>query len=409
MTQGASDRDKGKGARGKSGTYPFPLTPRPFHASRPVVLACITTATFTDLVAYSIAVPVLPDFATRFNASPTMIGLLFASFGVTLLMLSVPMGMLSDKVGRKGPMMFGLVLLAVSTLAFAYAESLPMLFAARLVQGAADGMTWIVGFAMIADLYGPHERGRAMGLAMAGSSLGIIIGPALGGWLYQIGGIRLPFLVVAAMAVIDLLVFALVAPATRGSGASVPMRRVLTHRPVAITALVVVAGGGTIAMLEPVIPLVMRTRAGLGPAAIGLLFGIAAVSSTTMHPIYGRLSDRWGGRRLMMIGLVASAFALPLLNFATDFRSAALVMVPMWVVFSMIVTPSLAYMAEATFAAGFEAYGVVYGVYNAAWAVGLMFAPALGGFFLERAGLEALTIGWSAFLLTTGLVLARLR
>ena len=338
-----------------------------------------------------------------------MIGLLFGSFGITLLTLSVPMGVLSDRIGRKGPMMAGLALLAASTVAFAYAQSLPMLFAARLAQGAADGITWIVGFAMIADLYAPEERGRAMGLAMAGSSLGIIIGPALGGWLYQIGGIQLPFLVVAALAVIDLIVFALVAPATKGGGSSVPMRRVLTHRPVAITALVVVAGGGTIAMLEPVIPLVMQTRAGLGPAAIGTLFGIAAVSSTIMHPIYGRLSDRWGGRRLMMTGLIASALALPLLNFATDFRTAAFMMVPMWMVFSMVVTPSLAYMAEAAFAAGFEAYGVVYGIYNAAWAVGLMIAPALGGFFLERAGLEALTIGWSAFLLMTSLVLARLR
>ena len=407
MTQGASDRDEGKGARDKSDDSPLSLRPHPYRASRPVVLACITTATFTDLVAYSVAVPVLPDIATRFNASPTMIGLLFGSFGVTLLTLSLPMGLLSDRVGRKGPMMFGLVLLAASTLAFAYAQSLPMLFAARLVQGAADGMTWIVGFAMIADLYGPDERGRAMGLAMAGSTLGIIIGPVLGGWLYEIGGIQLPFLVVAAMAVIDLIVFALVAPQTRGSGASVPMRRVLTHRPIAITALVVVAGAGTIAMLEPVIPLVMQTRVGLGPAAVGTLFGIAAVSSTLMHPIYGRLSDRWGGRRLMMVGLVASAFVLPLLNLATDFRSAALAMVPMWMIFSMIVTPSLTYMAEVAFAAGFEAYGVVYGVYNTAWAVGLMIAPAVGGFFLERAGLEALTFGWSAFLLVTGLVLAR--
>ena len=61
---------------------------------------------------------------------------------------------------------------------------------------------------MIADLYGPEERGRAMGLAMAGSTLGIIIGPVIGGWLYEIGGIRLPFLFVAALAVVDLLVFA---------------------------------------------------------------------------------------------------------------------------------------------------------------------------------------------------------
>jgi DHA1 family solute carrier family 18 vesicular amine transporter 1/2 len=360
-------------------------------------------------VAYSVSVPVLPDLATRLNASPTMIGLLFASFGVTLLILSVPMGVLSDRIGRKGPMIFGLALLAISTTAFAYAQSLPMLFAARLVQGAADGMTWIVGFAMIADLYGPEERGRAMGLAMAGSTLGIIIGPALGGWLYEIGGIRLPFLIVAAMAVFDLVVFAAVAPRTKGSGRSAPTRRVLTHRPIAIIALVVIAGGGTIAMLEPVIPLVLQSRLGLGPAAVGTLFGIAAVASTTMHPIYGRLSDRWGGRRLMMIGLIASAFVLPLLNLATDFRSAAFAMVPMWIVFSMIVTPSLAYMAEVASAAGFEAYGVVYGVYNMAWAIGLMIAPALGGFVLENAGLEVLTIGWSILLLVTSLVLATVR
>lgn len=355
------------------------------------------------------SVPILPDLATRFNASPTMIGSLFASFGVSLLMLSVPMGAMSDRIGRKGPMIVGLALLALSTLAFAYAQSLPMLFAARLVQGAADGMTWIVGFAMIADLYGPDERGRAMGLVMAGSTLGIIVGPVVGGWLYQIGGIRLPFVIVSAMALIELAVFAAVAPRTKGSGASAPMRRVLTHRPVAITSLVVIAGGGTIAMLEPVIPLVMQSRLGLGPAAIGTLFGIAAVASTTMHPIYGRLSDRWGARRLMMIGLISSAFVLPLLNFATDFRSAAFAMVPMWMAYSMIVTPSLAYMGEVASAAGFEAYGVVYGAYNMAWAVGMMIAPALGGFLLERVGLAVLTIGWSVFLLMTGVVLARLR
>jgi MFS transporter, DHA1 family, solute carrier family 18 (vesicular amine transporter), member 1/2 len=377
--------------------------------NRSAVLTCITTATFTDLVAYSVAVPVLPDYATRFNASPTMIGVLFASFGVTLLVLSIPMGAISDRIGRKGPMIAGLALLAASTLAFAYSRSLPMLFVARLLQGAADGMTWIVGFAMIADLYGPEERGRAMGLAMAGSTLGIIIGPVIGGWLYEMGGIRLPFLFVAAMAVLDLIAFAVVAPATRGSGTSVPMRRVLTHKPVAVCALVVIAGGGTIAMLEPVIPLVLESRLGLGPAAIGTLFGIASVASATMHPIYGRLSDRWGGRRLMMIGLIGSALVLPLLSFATDFRSAALAMVPMWVVFSMIVTPSLTYMAAVASAAGFESYGVVYGVYNMAWAVGLMVAPALGGFFLERVGFEALSIGWSVALGVIGIVLARVK
>jgi MFS transporter, DHA1 family, solute carrier family 18 (vesicular amine transporter), member 1/2 len=362
------------------------------------------------LVAYSIAVPVLPDYATRFEASPTTIGLLFASFGITLLTVSVPIGALSDRLGRKRPMMGALAVLAVSTLAFAYAKSLPMLFLARMLQGAADAVTWVVGYALIADLYAEHERGRAMGLSMAGSTLGIIVGPLVGGWLYELGGIRLPFLVVGALAAIDLVVFAIVTPATAVQPvAMASMWRVLTLRPIAVCALLIIAAAATGGMLEPVIPLWFESHLGLSPAEIGTLFGIAAIASSAMHPIYGRLSDRWGGRRLMMAGLAGFALMLPAMNLATDFRSAAMVSVPTWMVFGMVVTPSLAYFAQIASEAGVQAYGVVYGVYNVAWAVGLMAGPAAGGFLLERAGFGRLTVGWSVLLLAASLVLAKLR
>jgi predicted MFS family arabinose efflux permease len=215
-------------------------------------------------------------------------------------------------------MIAGLALLAMSTLAFAYANSMAMLFAAR----CCGGRRWHHLDRRLRDdrrpLW-PSERGRAMGLAMAGSTLGIIIGRSSADGCMN-SRHPSPFLVVAAMAFAELGAFALVAPRTRGSVSSVSIARVLTHRPVAMTVLVVVAGSGTLAMLEPVIPLVAEARWGLGPPAIGTLFGIAAIASTTMHPIYGRLSDRWGGRRLMMMGLVGSALVLPLINFATDFR-----------------------------------------------------------------------------------------
>src|SRR5580693_6655809 len=140
------------------------------RGSRAVALALVTFATFTDMVAYSVAVPVLPDLSRRLGASPTVIGLLFASFGVTLLTVSMPMGAVSDRIGRRLPLVGGLVALAAATLLFAFAGSLPGLFAARLVQGAADAITWVVGFALIADVYGPAERGRATGIVMSGTS-----------------------------------------------------------------------------------------------------------------------------------------------------------------------------------------------------------------------------------------------
>src|SRR6267378_3432617 len=173
-----------------------------FRNSRAVAVALVTFATFTDIVAYSVAVPVLPDLRRRLGASPTMIGFLFASFGVTLLTVSIPMGAVSDRLGRKAPLVGGMLALAAATLLFAYSNGLVWLFAARLVQGAADAVTWVVGFALIADLYGPDERGRVSGIVMSGTSASVMVGPTIGGWLYEAGGIRAPFLTVAALAAV---------------------------------------------------------------------------------------------------------------------------------------------------------------------------------------------------------------
>jgi MFS transporter, DHA1 family, solute carrier family 18 (vesicular amine transporter), member 1/2 len=139
------------------------------------------------------------------------------------------------------------------------------------------------------------------------------------------------------------------------------------------------------------------------------VFGAAALASSVLHPLYGNLSDRWGGGRLMVAGLVLSGLALPLLNAAKGPISAAATMVVVWAALGLIVTPSLAFMAEALSAAGLESYGVAYGLYNVAWAVGLMGGPSLGGVLLQTAGFGPLTLGWAAALIAAGAVLARPR
>ena len=274
------------------------------RSSRAVAVALVTLATFTDIVAYSVAVPVLPDLSRKLGASPTTIGLLFASFGVTLLTVSIPMGAVSDRFGRKGPLVGGMLALAAATLLFAYSDGLLWLFAARLVQGAADAVTWVVGFALIADRFGPEERGRVSGIVMSGTSAAVMIGPTIGGWLYEIGGIRAPFLAVAALAFVSAIGFSwLDVSSDRAEIEPVPIGVVLRSPAVASCAAVVVAISATISMLEPVLPLYLSAKFGIGPARIGLIFGSGAVASSLLHPIYGRLADRWGGRRLMLTGL----------------------------------------------------------------------------------------------------------
>jgi MFS transporter, DHA1 family, solute carrier family 18 (vesicular amine transporter), member 1/2 len=376
--------------------------------SRAVAVSLVTVATFTDIVAYSIAVPVLPDFSRRLGASPTTIGLLFASFGVTLLGVSIPMGAVSDRVGRRLPLVGGLAVLAASTCVLGLADRLPWLFAARLMQGAADAVTWVVGFALIADLYGPAERGRVMGLVMAGTGFGFMIGPPLGGWLYEIGGSRLPFLVVAGLAAFTAVAFLFAQiPTMHAQRDVVPVGAVLREPAIASCAAAVVAASATISMLEPVLPLFLSSHLGLGPARVGLLFGAGAAASTALHPVCGRLTDRWGGRRLTMIGLALTACILPLLSRAWNFESALVFYLLQAAMVAVVITPSLAYMAEATSAAGVGSFGVAYGLYNVAWGAGLLAGPALGGFLFERIGFPALALMWAPVVVAVAVGLAR--
>jgi predicted MFS family arabinose efflux permease len=290
--------------------------------------------------------------------------------------------------------------LAASTVLFAYADSLPWLFAARLVQGGADAVTWVVGFALIADRYGPDERGRVSGIVMSGTSAAIMVGPTIGGWLYEIGGLRAPFLTVAALAAVSAVGFLwLDIPIEHTDIEAVPVRVVLRSRAVASCAAVVVAISATISMLEPVLPLHLTATLGIGPARIGLIFGSGAAASSILHPIYGRLADRWGGRRMMLTGLPLVACVLPLLAVAGSYASTIACFVLITTTVALVITPSLTFMAEAVSASGAGSFGVGYGLYNMAWGAGLLTGPAIAGFVFERQGFTRLTLAWAFVLL----------
>jgi MFS transporter, DHA1 family, solute carrier family 18 (vesicular amine transporter), member 1/2 len=380
------------------------------RTSRAVALAAVVLATFTDIVAYSVAVPVLPDLSRRLGASPTTIGLLFASFGVTLLTVSIPMGAVSDRTGRKAPLVGGMAALAAATLLFAFGRTLPWLFLARLVQGAADAVTWVVGFALIADLYGPAERGRVTGIVMSGTSFAFMIGPSLGGWLYELGGMRLPFMAVALLAIAAAIAFLWIdVPRDHAAREQVPVSAVVRTPAVAACAAAVVAASATLSMLEPVVALHLSSSLGIGPARVGLLFGIAAVVNALLHPMFGHMADRVGARRLTFAGLALNALALAAVGQSWSFASAVGLYVLLAATAALVITPSLAYMGEATTEAGIGSFGVAYGLYNMAWGAGLLGGPAVGGFLFERLGFARLTIVWAPVLLVITWVLARVQ
>jgi MFS family permease len=109
------------------------------------------------------------------------------------------------------------------------------------------------------------------------------------------------------------------------------------------------------------------------------------------------------------VGLAAVGAVLPLFARVWSFESAVGFYAIGAVAFATMITPSLTYMAEATALAGSPSFGVAYGLYNVAWAIGLLIGPALGGFLYERLGFTELSLVWAPAVIAVAVGLARVR
>jgi multidrug resistance protein len=151
--------------------------------SRPLLVIFLTV--FVNLIGFGIIIPLLPFYAETFGASPVVIGLLFAAFSLAQLIAAPTLGVLSDRWGRRPVLIFSLVGTVISFVMLAVAQSLSMLFAARVVDGLSGGNI-TTARAYIADVTEPGERARAFGMLGATFGLGFIVGPGLAGLLAHI-------------------------------------------------------------------------------------------------------------------------------------------------------------------------------------------------------------------------------
>ncbi len=142
-------------------------------------LAIIFLTIFVNLVGFGIIIPLLPFYAQTFGASPLVIGLLFASFSVSQLVAAPVLGDISDRWGRRPVLIFSLLGTVVSFVMLALAQSLAVLFLARIVDGLSGGNI-TTARAYIADITTEENRAKAFGILGAAFGLGFIVGPGLG-------------------------------------------------------------------------------------------------------------------------------------------------------------------------------------------------------------------------------------
>jgi multidrug resistance protein len=147
---------------------------------------------------FGIIVPLLYSYGKKFGLNEQTVGILTASFSVAQFFATPLLGGLSDKWGRKPLLAISLFGTCASFLLFATAQSLIILFAARILDGITGGNI-SVAQAMISDTAKPEERAKKFGILSSAFGFGFVLGPAIGGLLSKLG-MHAPFYFAAVIA-----------------------------------------------------------------------------------------------------------------------------------------------------------------------------------------------------------------
>ncbi len=284
-------------------------------------LLVLFVVAFVDMVGVTMIIPLLPFYATKYGASAATVGVIVSAFSLAQLLMAPAWGRVSDRHGRRPVIAIGLVVTAIGYATFALAGSVAALLVARLVQGMGGGTIGVVQ-AYVADVSAPAERTKSLGWLSAVTSLGAVLGPAIGSVLVRAGGQPLAGWGAAGFV---LLVAAfgwnylresreeIAATGEHPIQARAALTRVSTHwrepapRLIWTYAIAIGAFYGII----PLVPLLLGERFGITEETIGyFIMYLAGVGVLMRTFALGPLVRRLGEPRLARFGVISLGLGL---------------------------------------------------------------------------------------------------
>ncbi|MCK4399108.1 MAG: MFS transporter [Methanophagales archaeon] len=173
-----------------------------------VLIAAICV--FSTQFGVTVIAPLLGEWVEGSEVPSFVSALIFSSFTIVSIPLSVSGGIMSDKLGRKPLIVAGLLLYAVASALFPYSNNTYDWIFVRALQGAGAGLFFPAVTALLSEVTSYDERGHALSVYNMGLGAGLAAGPISGGFLFDIYGIHMPFffcVVFALLSVILVLLF----------------------------------------------------------------------------------------------------------------------------------------------------------------------------------------------------------
>jgi EmrB/QacA subfamily drug resistance transporter len=173
-------------------------------AKRSILLVATFAAFLTPFLGSAINLA-LPSIGKDLHANAISLGWVISSFILSAAIFLLPFGRLADIIGRKKVFSLGILLFTVSTFLIIFSHSITSLIILRIFQGLSSAMIFGTSLAIITSVYQPGERGKAMGINITATYLGLSCGPVLGGLLTQYFGWRSIFVFLVPFGIISLV------------------------------------------------------------------------------------------------------------------------------------------------------------------------------------------------------------
>jgi MFS family permease len=336
-------------------------------------------------------IPIVPLFASSLGADTVQVGLINGAFMLMAGALSIPSGLISDRLGRRLPLLGGLILLAGSSFLLYWSTSPLQMAVIYLFFGVGLSAFSPTLMSYVADVTPPEVLGQAYGWYTMALYGGMTLGPAAGGFLGTALGLRPVFLVAGCLIFVMFFVALFFLPAQpnqqHGAGVSPAILPVLkglmSNRPLMACLVATLGGCFGFGMFVTFMPLYIRSH-GMSMGAVGFVFATQALTNALSRLPAGRLYDRVEDRSLLVTGgLAVFALALAAFGLCHSLVSLMAVAAVMGVSMGVAFTVVCALIADVV---PREMRGLAMGCYNTSVYAGMMLCSVGMGLVIREGG-----------------------
>lgn len=298
----------------------------PIRARHVAALIALSLAAFAYVTSETLPIGLLSLIARGTHSSLSAVGLLVTTYGLVVVLASIPLTHLTRRVPRRYLMAGLLAIFTLTTLTSALASGYDLLLVSRIATALSQALFWSIVVSSAAGLFPKRVRGRAVGLVFAGSSLATVLGIPAGTWLGENFGWRIPFVALSCLGLLTMLVLAWLLPtaqpgvgeASRGTAPDA-RRYWLT---IAVVSLAITGSFVSFTYISPFLTQV----SGFSLGTLTLILLIRGIAGTAGVVIGGRMAD-WNPWTAIGAPIGLQALALCALYLAGGQPAAAIVLV----------------------------------------------------------------------------------